>query len=284
MKLGLPEFNRKSLEVMRQPLEEGKVTISRALTSSTSKAPGQNAGWLGPGYDPLVLTGNPAMPGFSVTGTLGRTADVSASRLQSRRALLERINRATGPANVWPERALDLLTSPTAQRAFDLAREPAGMRDRYGRHIHGQSVLLAQGWNRAPARRGHRQGGARLQGRHQRLESRQSPSSGMAAWLRSQEPIRRHPLAVPLKGLDGLAMAPFDGFPLLHHLEVLFGRARLHLSPQPFHFLLADQRKQIVQLLFGSFEVVDSLGLIGSGALIAAAIDVFFSLLLGIAG
>jgi magnesium chelatase family protein len=34
----LPEFNRKSLEVMRQPLEEGRVTISRALTSSTFPA------------------------------------------------------------------------------------------------------------------------------------------------------------------------------------------------------------------------------------------------------
>jgi magnesium chelatase family protein len=30
----LPEFNRRSLEVLRQPIEEGRVTISRALTSS----------------------------------------------------------------------------------------------------------------------------------------------------------------------------------------------------------------------------------------------------------
>ena len=34
----LPEFNRKTLEVMRQPLEDGVVTISRALQSSTFPA------------------------------------------------------------------------------------------------------------------------------------------------------------------------------------------------------------------------------------------------------
>lgn len=34
----LPEFSRRSLEVLRQPIEEGKVTISRALASSTFPA------------------------------------------------------------------------------------------------------------------------------------------------------------------------------------------------------------------------------------------------------
>ena len=34
----LPEFNRRSLEVLRQPLEEGKVTISRSLQSTTFPA------------------------------------------------------------------------------------------------------------------------------------------------------------------------------------------------------------------------------------------------------
>ncbi|EMI55207.1 ATP-binding protein [Rhodopirellula sallentina] len=34
----LPEFNRKTLEVMRQPLEDGIVTISRALRSTTFPA------------------------------------------------------------------------------------------------------------------------------------------------------------------------------------------------------------------------------------------------------
>src|SRR5262249_39838126 len=34
----LPEFHRRSLEVLRQPLEEGRVTISRALNSTTFPA------------------------------------------------------------------------------------------------------------------------------------------------------------------------------------------------------------------------------------------------------
>jgi magnesium chelatase family protein len=34
----LPEFSRKSLEVLRQPLEEGTVTISRASGSTTFPA------------------------------------------------------------------------------------------------------------------------------------------------------------------------------------------------------------------------------------------------------
>ena len=34
----LPEFHRRSLEVLRQPIEQGTVTISRALTSTTFPA------------------------------------------------------------------------------------------------------------------------------------------------------------------------------------------------------------------------------------------------------
>ncbi|MFM8223125.1 MAG: DUF1501 domain-containing protein, partial [Planctomycetaceae bacterium] len=42
------------------------------------------------------------------------------------------------------ERALDILTSAQTQRAFRLTEEPAKVRDRYGRNIYGQSVLLAR--------------------------------------------------------------------------------------------------------------------------------------------
>ena len=41
-------------------------------------------------------------------------------------------------------RALSLLGSPEVREAFDLSQEPADVRERYGRNIHGQCVLLAR--------------------------------------------------------------------------------------------------------------------------------------------
>jgi len=40
--------------------------------------------------------------------------------------------------------AINLLTSGKVTQAFDMDREPAEVRDRYGRHLFGQSLLLAR--------------------------------------------------------------------------------------------------------------------------------------------
>src|SRR5262249_60500609 len=80
-------------------------------------------------------------------------ADVSAQRLTARRALLERFDAARPVLGAsaagremlpYYERAFDLLTSGQAQAAFDLEAEPGRVRDRYGRNLVGQSVLLAR--------------------------------------------------------------------------------------------------------------------------------------------
>jgi hypothetical protein len=110
------------------------------------KAPGQNAGWLGAAYDPFIVAADPAAPDFKVP-ELKRPADMSAARLEARRALLAGLDAQTTIGDGEPEslrRALDLLTSDAAQLAFDLSREPAALRDRYGRHVHGQCLLLAR--------------------------------------------------------------------------------------------------------------------------------------------
>jgi uncharacterized protein (DUF1501 family) len=108
-------------------------------------APGQHAGWLGPGYDPFLVVGDPNRPDFAVGG-LAPAAGVSAGRFASRRQLLAKLDRGpdAGGFGGLRAKAADLLASGTVAAAFDLSKEPAAVRDEYGRHPHGQSCLLAR--------------------------------------------------------------------------------------------------------------------------------------------
>src|SRR5207248_10484755 len=73
-------------------------------------------------------------------------------RLDDRRALLDQVNRQqrqldsdTGRRLTdQQELAFSVLTSGKVSRAFEIDREPAAVRDRYGRHAFGQSLLLAR--------------------------------------------------------------------------------------------------------------------------------------------
>jgi hypothetical protein len=46
--------------------------------------------------------------------------------------------------DAFQEKAFSLLGSPAVRQAFDLGREPTAVRERYGRNVHGQCVLLAR--------------------------------------------------------------------------------------------------------------------------------------------
>src|SRR5262249_52362897 len=115
------------------------------------RAPGQTGGWLGAKYDPMVLSGDPNAPDWRVA-ELSLGSDVSIERLESRRALLHLVDQErriaerslAGTDNGFKRQAIELLTAPAAREAFDLAAEPEPVRERYGRNIHGQSVLLAR--------------------------------------------------------------------------------------------------------------------------------------------
>jgi uncharacterized protein (DUF1501 family) len=52
----------------------------------------------------------------------------------------------------FQQKALDLLTAPTMQRAFRMDQEPPPVSDAYGRNLYGQSVLLARRLVEAGAR------------------------------------------------------------------------------------------------------------------------------------
>lgn len=125
------------------------VTLPWAVShpsASGGVAPGQNAGWMGAGFDPFLVTGNPSSPTFAVAGLVG-AADVPTGRLTGRAELCRVLDRTGGPGGDYSglrTRALDLLLSPAVSRAFDVSREPMSVRDNYGRHAHGQSCLLAR--------------------------------------------------------------------------------------------------------------------------------------------
>jgi hypothetical protein len=116
------------------------------------RAPGQHGGWLGRSYDPLLVEGDPNAEGWEVPA-LRLIEGITTDRLGRRRSLLaeiaaqqtelERLARLR-TFNSQQQQAYALLTAPQVRSAFDLAAEPAEVRERYGRNTHGQCVLLAR--------------------------------------------------------------------------------------------------------------------------------------------
>lgn len=112
------------------------------------QAPGQHGGWLGRKYDPMLIEGDPNKPGWKVD-ELSLADGISYERIDARQRLLESIDRQraeidSAGADGFKQQAFDLLASSEARSAFDLAQESDAVRDRYGRNIHGQCVLLAR--------------------------------------------------------------------------------------------------------------------------------------------
>jgi len=113
---------------------------------------GQFAGWLGAAWDPLTIDARPDMPDYKV-GDFLLPDEVPLPRMQTRRSLLDRLEgdllaaEASGRLGAMQRhysRAFDLLAAGVGHDAFDLSQEPDAVRDRYGRHPHGQSVLQAR--------------------------------------------------------------------------------------------------------------------------------------------
>jgi uncharacterized protein (DUF1501 family) len=108
--------------------------------------PGDDAVWLGQAYSPFRVgqsRGNPLLDDM--------TLKLSRERLDDRRSLLRALDRldravdATGLArgmDGFQQQAVDVLLG-RAKEAFDLSREPAKVRDRYGPGL-GQELLLAR--------------------------------------------------------------------------------------------------------------------------------------------
>jgi hypothetical protein len=122
------------------------------LTDGRLTWPGQHAGFLGPKHDPWQITRNPNSADFRIESSrLANGLDIA--RLGERQSLLAQVDQQQR----WLERlassrrlsdqqqlAFSVLSSGRIAQAFELDREPAPIRDRYGRHPFGQSLLLAR--------------------------------------------------------------------------------------------------------------------------------------------
>ncbi len=114
--------------------------------------PGQYAGFLGPKHDPWQINQDPNDPNFRID-SLSLQPGVTSPRLLSRQHLLDELNRNSTSCTdsgrmesfgQQQELALSLLTSDRVAKAFEIQREEAAVRDRYGRNKFGQSLLLSR--------------------------------------------------------------------------------------------------------------------------------------------
>ena len=134
--------------------------------------PCQGGGFLGTGYDPLVVSADPASGTYGI-GAVLLPENMTGSRFEQRRRLLNDLQRTDAAEDAAPGelrrfygRAFDLLGSDHVRRALDLDTEPIAVRERYGvypggrhiddhttpggpkdgfaRHMRGQNLLLAR--------------------------------------------------------------------------------------------------------------------------------------------
>ena len=122
------------------------------LLRDGSVTPGQGASFLGKAFDPFFVGRDPSKSDFRLP-ELSLPASLPMGRLDDRRGLLRMIdgqndllgwNETARGIDTFYDRALTMLASPKVKQAFDLSKEPAALRDAYGRTTYGQSCLLAR--------------------------------------------------------------------------------------------------------------------------------------------
>lgn len=130
------------------------------------RRPGEYAGWLGRGYDPLTTVinkkdskDNPYFRecsdeelNFQIQG-LSLPPEMTLDRLDRRRTLLTQFDDQLRQGSNHPgivsldklnARAWSLATAEETRKALDIRQESKELRDKYGRNLFGQATLLAR--------------------------------------------------------------------------------------------------------------------------------------------
>ena len=120
-------------------------------------------GYLGKQYDPFIANRACRLPVYTNVGVDTGQAEggdlfrlpsaVSLDRIRERRSLVRTFDRlrndldrtgSMAAMDRYGQQAVELVVGRRAQEAFDLEREPAAVRDRYGKHLWCRQALLAR--------------------------------------------------------------------------------------------------------------------------------------------
>lgn len=148
-------------------------SLGRLQEAGQYRRPGEHAGWLGKAHDPVTTTVNKKDPKdnpywrncddseltFQLDG-MAAPDGLPGIRLSGRVSVLQQIDaarrsfdeRPTADLSRFREKAMGLMASSAIRGAFDIRRENDKTRDRYGRHLLGQSCLVARRLVEAGAR------------------------------------------------------------------------------------------------------------------------------------
>jgi hypothetical protein len=114
---------------------------------------GQTAGTLGAAHDPFRLEGFTFEDGVRVPELLTRPTHLTAEQFDGRRSLLRSVDalqkrvETSGEVERLDElrqKAFALVTAPATKGALNLDAEKDALRDRYGRTIFGQNLILGR--------------------------------------------------------------------------------------------------------------------------------------------
>jgi hypothetical protein len=133
----------------------GAVQLPYPLVDNGTLQAGDGPGFMGGGRAPMIFRPSRGKPYGGVSRDLGALVvqpaeGVDTNRLRGRAALvqhLEQLPATSGGVRSYQhfqEKALDMLLDPKVQATLDPDREAPRIRDRYGDHICGQSVLQAR--------------------------------------------------------------------------------------------------------------------------------------------
>ena len=128
------------------------VMLPRPLQESNVIGKGGTAGFLGAAYDPYYMFQDPATQ-VQHGRPVAPRQEIDQARMERRATCCDKVDAqmpeieqavSEYALDAYDHKALQLVLSGRARKAFNLDAEKPELRDKYGRHTFGQSLLMAR--------------------------------------------------------------------------------------------------------------------------------------------